>query len=272
MTKLCEVLQISTSGFYASQGRPESKHAREDRRLTVLVRASFEASRTYYGSPRVHRDLLEDGVRVSSKRIARLMKEEGLIARRRKRFKVTTMSDHDQPIADNLLDRKFEAEAPNQRWVSDTTEMLIGSSGKLYLAAVLDLFSRYIVGWAVSAVNDRHVTIKALEMALKRRCPGAGLLHHSDRGCTYASEDYRDVLDAHGITCSMSRRGDCFDNAVMESFFSTVKSELGERFESYGTAKMELFDYIEVFYNQRRRHSTLGLISPAAYERQAQAA
>jgi len=200
------------------------------------------------------------------------MQEDGLIARKRKRFKVTTMSDHDQPIADNLLDRQFKAQAPNQRWVSDTTEMVIGSSAKLYLAAVLDLFSRYIVGWAVSAVNDRHVTIKALEMALKRRCPDVGLLHHSDQGCTYASEDYRAVLDLNGITCSMSRRGDCFDNAVMESFFSTVKSELGERFESYGTAKMELFDYIEVFYNQRRRHSTLGLISPAAYERQAQAA
>ena len=265
-------MQVSTSGFYASQIRPESTHTQQDRRLRILVHESFAVSRTYYGSPRVHRDLLEDGIRVSPKRVARLMQEEGLIARRRKRFKVTTMSDHDQPIAANLLDRQFEAEAPNQRWVSDTTEMVIGSSAKLYLAAVLDLFSRFIVGWAVSAVNDRHVTIKALEMALKRRCPEVGLLHHSDQGCTYASEDYRAVLDLNGITCSMSRRGDCFDNAVMESFFSTVKSELGERFESYGTAKMELFDYIEVFYNQRRRHSTLGLISPAAYERQAQAA
>jgi len=265
-------LQVSTSGFYASQGRPESTHTQQDRRLRVLVHASFEESRTYYGSPRVHRDLLEDGIRVSPKRVARLMQEDGLVARRRKRFKVTTMSDHDQPVAANLLDRQFEAEAPNQRWASDTTEMVIGSSAKLYLAAVLDLFSRFIVGWAVSAVNDRHVTIKALEMALKRRCPEVGLLHHSDQGCTYASEDYRAVLDFNGITCSMSRRGDCFDNAVMESFFSTVKSELGERFESYGTAKMELFDYIEVFYNQRRRHSTLGQISPAAYERQAQAA
>lgn len=237
-----------------------------------MVRASFQESRTYYGSPRVHRDLVEDGIRVSEKRIARLMQEEGLIARRRKRFKVTTMSDHDQPVAANLLGRQFEAEAPNQRWVSDTTEMVIGSNAKLYLAAVLDLFSRFIVGWAVSAVNDRHVTIKALEMALKRRCPEVGLLHHSDQGCTYASEDYRTILNSNGITCSMSRRGDCFDNAVMESFFSTVKSELGERFDSYGTAKMELFDYIEVFYNQRRRHSTLGQISPAAYEREAQAA
>ena len=200
------------------------------------------------------------------------MQDNGLIARLRKRFKVTTMSDHDQPIAANLLDRKFEAERPNLRWVCDTTEMVIGSSGKLYLAAVLDLFSRFIVGWAISAVNDRHVTIKALEMALKRRCPDAGLLHHSDQGSTYASEDYRAVLESNGITCSMSRRGNCWDNAVMESFFSTVKSELGEHFDSYGDAKMLLFDYIEVVYNQKRRHSTLGQISPAAYERQAQAA
>jgi transposase InsO family protein len=149
---------------------------------------------------------------------------------------------------------------------------VIGESGKLYLAAILDLFSRLIVGWAVSAVNDRHLAIKALEMALKRRSPEAGLLHHSDQGCTYASEDYQRILDARGITCSMSRRGDCYDNAVMESFFSTVKSELADRFDSFGEAKMELFDYIEVFYNQRRRHSTLGQISPAAFERRHTAA
>jgi putative transposase len=272
VTTLCQVLRVSPSGFYASRLRPESTHSKQDRFLRVLVQASFQESRTYYGSPRVHRDLVEAGVRVAPKRVARLMKEGGLIARKRKRFKITTMSDHDQPIAGNILDRQFEAEAPNQRWVGDTTEMVIGSSGKLYLAAILDLFSRFIVGWAVSAVNDRHVVLKALEMALKRRCPGAGLLHHSDRGSPYASEDYRTVLDSNGITCSMSRRGDCFDNAVMESFFSTVKSELGEHFDSYGRAKMELFDYIEVFYNQRRRHSTLGQISPATYERRAQAA
>ena len=272
ITKLCQVFRVSTSGFYASRSRPESKHAREDRRLRVLVRASFEGSRTYYGSPRVYRDLIEDGERVSPKRVARLMQEDRLVARARKRFKVTTMSDHDQPIAPNLLDRKFEAEGPNQRWVCDTTEMVIGGSGKLYLAAILDLYSRFIVGWAVSAVNDRHVTIKALDAALKRRCPDAGLLHHSDQGCTYASEDYQAVLAAYRITCSMSRRGNCHDNAVAEAFFSTVKSELGERFESHGEAKMQLFDYIEVFYNQRRRHSTLGQISPAAYERRTQAA
>jgi len=220
----------------------------------------------------VYRDLVEQGIQVSPKRVARLMQEDGMKARARKRFKMTTMSDHDQPVAANLLDRQFDAQAPNQRWVGDTTELLIGTSGKLYLAAILDLFSRFIVGWAVSAVNDRHLTIKALEMALKRRCPDAGLLHHSDQGCTYASEDYRAVLEKHGITCSMSRRGNCHDNAVAESFFSTLKSELGERFESHGDAKMELFDYIEVFYNQRRRHSTIGQISPAEFERRSHAA
>lgn len=266
---LCRCLRVTRSGFHAWQTRPESTHATQDRRLKVLIRASFDGSKGRYGSPRIHEDLLEQGERVSRKRVIRLKQEEGLKARVRKRFKGTTMSDHDLPVASNLLDRQFTAEKPNQRWVGDTTEFVIGESGKLYLAAILDLFSRFIVGWAVSAVNDRHLTIKALEMALKRRGPDAGLLHHSDQGCTYASEDYQRLLDARGITCSMSRRGDCYDNAVMESFFSTVKSELADRFESFGEAKMELFDYIEVFYNQRRRHSTLGQISPAAFERRA---
>jgi len=265
-------MRVSPSGFYAAQSRPESTHAQDDRRLRVLVQASFAESRRRYGSPRVYKDLIEQRVRVSPKRVARLMQENGLKARARKRYKLTTMSDHDQPVAANLLDRQFEAEAPNQRWVGDTTEFVIGAGGKLYLASVLDLYSRFIVGWAVSAVNDRHLTIKALEMALKRRCPDAGLLHHSDQGGTYASEDYQVLLGKYGITCSMSRRGNCYDNAVMESFFSTLKSELGERFESHGDAKMELFDYIEVFYNQRRRHSTIGQISPAEYERRTQAA
>ena len=271
VTILCRCLRVTRSGFYAWHGRAESTHARDDRRLQVLVQASFHESKQRYGSPRVHEDLIEQQERVSRKRVIRLMQEAGLQARARKRYNVTTMSDHDQPVAANLLDRQFAAAAPNQRWVSDTTEFVIGSSGSgtLYLAAVLDLFSRFIVGWAVSAVNDRHVTIKALEMALKRRCPDLGLLHHSDQGCTYASEDYQDILEARGIICSMSRRGNCWDNAVMESFFSTVKSEVGEHFESHADAKMKLFDYIEVFYNQRRRHSTLGQISPAAYERRA---
>jgi len=271
LSKLCRWLEVTPSGFYAWSQRPESTHARDDRRLKVLVRASFEESKQRYGSPRILEDLRDQQESVSRKRVIRLMQEEGLQARARKRYKVTTMSDHDQPVAANLLDRRFEAEAPNQRWVGDTTEFLIGTNGKLYLAAVLDLFSRFIVGWAVSAVNDRHLTIKALEMALTRRGPDTGLLHHSDQGCTYASEDYQAMLDGGGIVCSMSRRGNCHDNAVMESWFSTVKSELREHFDSNGEAKMELFDYIEVFYNQRRRHSTLDQISPAAFERRAAA-
>ena len=266
---LCRNLDVTTTGFYAWQTRPESQHARDDRRLKVMIHTSFVESRRNYGSPRVHDDLIDLQERVSRKRVVRLMQEAGLKARVRKRYKHTTMSEHDQPVAANLLDRQFKADAPNQRWVGDTTECVIGTSSKLYLAVILDLFSRFVVGWAVSAVNDRHLTIKALEMALKRRCPGSGLLHHSDQGCTYASEDYQDVLDAHGIVCSMSRRGNCYDNAVMESFFSTVKNELADQFASNGDAKMELFDYIEVFYNQRRRDSTVGRISPAAFERQA---
>jgi transposase InsO family protein len=271
VSMLCRCLDVTRSGFYAWRRRPESTHATTDRRLRVLVRASFDASRQRYGSPRIHADLTDQDVRVSRKRVGRVMREEGLKARARKRYKCTTMSDHDQPVAANVLNQDFTADAPNQRWVGDTSEFLVGDSGKLYLAAILDLYSRFVVGWAVSAVNDRHLVIKALEMALKRRCPEAGLLHHSDQGGPYASEDYQTVLVGAGITCSMSRRGNCFDNAVMESFFSTVKAELGEHFESYGIAKEQLFDYIEPFYNQRRRHSTLGQISPAAFERRAAA-
>jgi len=267
VTILCRCLAVTPSGFYAWRRRPESARAREDRRLKVLVHTSFTGGRGYYGSPRVQDDLIEWKERVSRKRIIRLMQEDGLKARVRKRYKVTTMSEHDQPIAANLLEQQFTAEHPNQRWVGDTSEFVVGESGKLYVAVILDLFSRFVVGWAVSAVNDRHVAIKALEMALKRRCPEIGLLHHSDQGSTYASGDYRRILAKRGIVCSMSRRGNCYDNAVMESFFSTIKSELGEHFESHGDAKMELFDYIEVFYNQRRRHSSAGRMSPAAFER-----
>src|SRR4051812_40057314 len=191
ITILCRCLQVTASGYYAWRQRPESQRTREDRRLTVLVRAAFAASRQRYGSPRIHEDLRELDEAVSRKRIIRLMQADGLRARARKRYRGTTMSEHDQPVAANLLDRQFAAAAPNQRWVGDTTEFVIGGSGKLYLAAVLDLFSRFIVGWALSAVNDRHLTLKALDMALKRRGPAVGLLHHSDQGCTYASEDYQ---------------------------------------------------------------------------------
>ena len=216
----------------------------------------------------MHAELVAQGEHVSRKRVVRLMQEQELVARVRRRYKCTTMSEHDQPIAPNLLGRQFEAGAPNQRWVGDTTELLVGEHGaKLYLAVVLDLFSRFVVGWSLSAVNDRHLAMKALDMAIRRRCPDAGLLHHSDQGCTYASEDYRKLLAVHGITCSMSRRGNCLDNAAMESWFSSLKFELGERFDSYGHAKEALFDYIEAFYTPRRRHSSLGYLAPAEFER-----
>jgi putative transposase len=268
ISALCRALDVSRTGFYAWQGRAPSKHAREDDRLRVLVRESHERSRKRYGSPRVHRELARNGVRTSRKRVARLMQAEELVARKRRRYKCTTMSDHGQPVAANILDRNFEAEAPNRRWVGDTTELLVGDSdAKLYLAVILDLFSRFVVGWALSAVNDRHLTIKALDMALRRRCPGAGLLHHSDQGSTYASEDYQKLLVANGITCSMSRRGNCHDNAAMESWNSTLKFELGEHFDSNGQAKEQVFEYIEVFYNQQRLHSSLDYASPAEHER-----
>ena len=272
VTILCRCLRVTRSGFYAWLRRGLSARAQRDLVLRTKLRAFHAASGARYGRPRLWKDLQEDGDAVSEKRVRRLMREEGLRGKVPRRFTPTTNSDHGDPIAANLLDRAFTAAAPNQRWVGDTTEFAIGDGAKLYLAAVLDLYSRFVVGWAVSAVNDRRLTLKALEMAVHRRCPAPGLLHHSDRGCTYTCEDYQRYLAGRGIICSMSRRADCYDNAVMESFFATVKKEEAERFPNYSDAKMALFDYIEVFYNQRRRHSTIGQISPAAFERRASAA
>jgi putative transposase len=264
----CRALGVSRAGFYAWRTRPESEHDKTDQRLKVLVQEAHERSRKTYGSPRVLAELAAQGEHTSRKRIIRLMQEQGLKARVRRRYKCTTMSEHDQPVAANLLDRQFKAERPDQRWVGDTTELLVGPSrSKLYLAAIVDLFARFVVGWALSAVNDRHLVLKALDMAIRRRCPVAGLLHHSDQGSPYASEDYQKLLLANGITCSMSRRGECYDNAAMESWFSTYKFELGEAFDSYADAKAKTFDYIEVFYNQQRRHSSNGNVSPAEAER-----
>jgi putative transposase len=269
VTILCRCLRVTRSGFYAWTTRGLSARAQRDLVLRTKLRAFHVASGNRYGRPNLWKDLQEDGEAVSEKRVARLMREEGIKGVMPKRFKVTTTRDPRDPVAPNLLDRDFTASGPNQRWVGDTSEFLIGDSGaKLYLAAILDLYSRFVVGWAISAVNDTRLTLKALEMAVQRRCPGPGLLHHSDRGCTYTCEDYQKYLASYGITCSMSRRADCYDNAVMEAFFSTVKREEAERFPSYSDAKMALFDYIEVFYNQRRRHSTLGRISPARFERE----
>lgn len=266
---MCRALAVSPSGFHAWRRRPESARTTRDRELRVFIRASFERTKHRYGSPRILKDLVEAGFRVGRNRVIRLMQEERLRARSRKRFVCTTKSDHDLPVAPNVLNREFTADAPNRRWVGDTTEFRIGDSGKVYLAAILDLFSRFVVGWAISTANDRHLTLAALRMALNRRYPEAGLLHHSDRGCTYASADYQQQLEAHGITCSMSRTGDCYDNAVMEAFFATVKNELADRFDSSSHAKRELFEYLEVFYNQQRRHSSIGYISPAVFEERA---
>jgi transposase InsO family protein len=261
---MCAVLKVSASGFYAWLNREPSTRDKRDARLKVLVAESFAKSRNTYGSPRVHADLADE--HVGRNRVIRIMQKEKLVARVRKRYRSTTMSDHKQPIAENVLNREFEADAPNQRWVGDTTELLT-TSGVFYLAAIVDLYARIVVGWAMSAVNDRRLTIAALGQALKRRCPEAGLLHHSDRGSTYTCEDYLKLLGERGIVCSMSRTGNCYDNAAMESWFSTFKTELGETFESIGRGKDLAFEYIEVFYNQRRRHSSIGYASPAEFER-----
>lgn len=264
---LCRVLAVSKSGFYSWLGRPESDRAREDRRLAVLTRKAHEESEKRYGSPRVHKELQAQGIPISRKRVIRLMQEQGLKGKGpRRRFVKTTDSNHLLPVAPNLLDRNFQASMPNERWVGDTT-YLRTPDGWLYLAAIIDLYSRFVVGWAVSTVNDRHLAIRALEMALGRRCPDEGLIHHSDRGSQYASGDYQEQLDRNGITCSMSRKGDCYDNAAMESWFARLKTELGEDFENEQVARQELFQYIEVFYNQKRLHSTLGYVSPAEFER-----
>ena len=272
VTILCRCMRVTRSGFYAWVRRGLSPRAQRDVVLRTKLRAFHAASGERYGRPRLWKDLREDGEAVSEKRVGRLMREDAIQGQVPKRFKQTTDSKHNDPIAANLLDRDFTAAAPNQRWVGDTTEFVIGDGGaKLYLAAILDLFSRYVVGWALSAVNDHRLTLKALKMAVQRRCPEPGLLHHSDRGCTYTCADYQAYLASGGITCSMSRRANCYDNAVIESFFATLKKEEADRFPSYSDAKMALFDYIEVFYNQRRRHSTLGQVSPARFEREAAA-
>ena len=268
--KLCLLLEVSASGYYDWQRRRScpGQRAMEDQVLAQEIGRIHARSRETYGAPRVEKELRQKGRCHGRNRVARLMKEQGLCGRQKGRYRVqTTDSNHDQPIAPNRLAEAPKATAPNQRWVGDTTELRVGESGRVFLAAILDLYSRFVVGWALSAVNDRQLVMRALEMALRRRCPEAGLLHHSDQGSPYASEDYRDLLAANRIKCSMSRRGNCYDNAVAESWFSTLKSELGERFESYAETKEQLFDYIEVFYNQRRRHSALDYVNPGEYER-----
>ena len=271
---LCRVLQVSRAGFYAWQQRKPAARIQADERLGLDITAIHTESKRRYGSPRIHAELRERGCRTSRKRVARLMRRRGLAARRRRRFRVTTHSQHSRPIVPNHLARQFERATPDQAWVTDITYIWTGE-GWLYLAIVLDLCSRFAVGWAVSERITDDLTLDALTMALQRRRPPQGLLHHSDRGSQYASRDYQRVLDAHGIVGSMSRRGNCWDNAVAESFFATLKTELVDEagWATRDAARVELFEYLEVFYNGQRRHSALGYLSPRAFEeRQQQAA
>jgi putative transposase len=264
---LCRVLDVSPSGYYASRKRPSSPRALRNAELDTRIRAAHAASKGRYGSPRVHAELRENGERVGRKRVARLMREGGIAGRMRRRFRATTDSNHAFPIARNVLARDFTAARPNEAWVTDITAVPT-REGWLYLAAILDLFSRRVVGWAMSENVDRHLALTALDMALRERRPSKGLIHHSDRGSTYASGDYRAALRARGIACSMSRKGDCWDNAVAESFFGTLKREVEEvdRFESRLQARIVIKDYIDAFYNVQRRHSTIGYKSPIEFE------
>jgi transposase InsO family protein len=265
--RMCSTLRVSRSGYYAWRGRPASPRELEDRRLKVEIRAAFLASRGRYGSPRIFDDLRELGYRVSEKRVARLMREEGLQGRHRRRFRGTTDSTHELPVAPNVLGRNFAVEAPDQVWVGDIT-FVPTREGWLYLAILLDLASRYVVGWATSESLEDDLTLAALDRAIETRRPAAGLIHHSDRGGQYASHDYAAKLEQRGLVASMSRAGNCWDNAPAESFFSTFKLEAmpDDRFGTRGEARDAIFEYIEVFYNRQRRHSSLGGVSPAAYE------
>ena len=264
---MCQQLGVSRSGYYAWKERPESERDKADRDLAEVVTRIHRDSRGTYGSPRVHAELRARGQRVSRKRVARLMNENDIAARKRRRFVRTTDSRHDQPVAPNILERNFSPGQPNSTWATDMTYVWTGQ-GWLYLAVVMDLFSRKVVGWSMSERIDRHLVLNALDMALKGRQPPQGLLHHSDRGSQYASTDYQQALAARGIQCSMSRKGNCWDNAVVESFFSSLKQELvyTTDFATHEQARLALFEYIEVFYNRQRRHSSLGYVSPVDFE------
>ncbi len=264
---MCPVLGVSRSGFYAWCKRPPSAHSKDDARLALEVGALHKRSRGTYGSPRLFRDLVAKGFRTSRKRVARIMRANGIAAKRRRRFKATTDSKHTNPIAPNLLRRDFTAGAPNKVWVTDVT-CVWTMQGWLYLAAILDLCSRRIVGWATSENNDRHLALEALRRAVRDRRPQRGLIHHSDRGSPYASDDYLAALRAYGMVPSMSRKGDCWDNAVAESFFATLKGDLCDRYVyvTRGAAERSIADYINAFYNPQRRHSTLDYVSPIEFE------
>jgi transposase InsO family protein len=264
---MCRVLGVSSSGYYAWLRREPSQRQRDDERLRVNIRAIHNGSKQRYGGPRVHRQLLIDGHRVGKKRVERIMREDGLKARPKRRCRKTTDSAHGRPVAPNLLARHFTTDEPNRVWAGDITYVWT-LEGWLYLAVLLDLFSRRVVGWAISDRVDTQLALHALRMALQRRQPERGLLHHTDRGSQYASIDYQQALHERGIVCSMSGKGDCWDNAVSESFFGSLEKELlmGTTFWSKAHARRELTEYIEQFYNRDRLHSTIGYVSPIDFE------
>ena len=265
---MCRLLKVSPSGYYASRGRPPSKRAVEDAALTLRIREVHLKSRGTYGSPRMHAELRWQGFRVGENRVARLMRKDGISARLKRRWRRTTDSGHTLPVAPNVLEQAFTVDAPNRVWATDITYIWT-LEGWLYLAVVEDLFSRRIVGWSMAEHMRTELVLGALDMAIGNRLPEGRLLHHSDRGSQYASFTYQKRLEKQGITCSMSRRAQCLDNAVVESFFGTLKRELVHRrtWLSREQAKAAIYEYIEVFYNRWRRHSTLGQVSPAEYER-----
>jgi transposase InsO family protein len=266
---LLSVLGASSSGYYTWLGREPSARAQANRVLTEKIAAFHKASRETYGSPRIHQDLVASGERVSVNRVARLMKRQGIQSKVARKFIVTTDSRNTRAPAPDRLQRAFRVERPNKAWVSDTT-FIRTRQGWLYLAVVLELYSRQVIGWSMGNKNSSQLVEDALTMALWRRGEPRDIVVHSDQGSTYASGTYQRLLAQNALICSMGRRGECLDNAVAESFFGTLKNELvdHEDYRSRSEARQSVFEYIEVFYNQRRRHSTLGYLSPAEYERQ----
>jgi putative transposase len=265
---LCRLLEVAPSGYYAWRlPRPPRPRAQRHQALLTHIRAVHAETKARYGSPRVQAELAARGQQCCVNTVARLMRQHGIAAKTKRKFRCTTDSNHHHPVAENHLDRQFTATAPNQAWVADIT-YIPTREGWLYLAAVEDLYSRQVVGWAMGQHLTSRLVVDALAMAVQRRLPGAGLVAHSDRGSQYASEHYQRLLTQHGLTCSMSRRGNCWDNAPMESFFATLKKELvhHEDYTTRAEAKRSIFDYIEVFYNRVRRHSALGYVAPVAYE------
>jgi putative transposase len=265
---MCRVLAVSPGGYYDWRGRPASARTQRHEALVVAIKAIHGEVKARYGSPRIHAELAARGQACCVNTVARLMRGHGIVAKTRRKFRCTTDSNHDRPVAANLVDRNFEPTAVNQTWTADITYISTGE-GWLYLAAVEDLYSRKVVGWSMGTRIDSRLVVDALEMALGDRQPGVGLVAHSDRGSQYASEHYQDLLTRQEIVCSMSRRANCWDNAPMESFFASLKKELthGETFATREAARSSLFEYIEIFYNRVRRHSSLGYRSPIEYER-----